>query len=554
MAVAAASGLIWRIKVSHAVATAIAPAGAVFTALALATGMLWAIRCGALTGRGTIRAWCSELVLLFLFLGYLALRSAIDDENRADRASALLAIGGHRQCAAGALLGATGGTRCTEGPTVLRAKAAPPACHALAAADLGAGAITCYFVAVMLTRARAEVLRRERSGGWLAEALGTEPMAEFFHMSGYAFYVWTVLSVWARRCCVLNVWWAWRNLQRERSPRSAAPRHARSLHEHARASGACGWCWASSVASRSRSGLALRADQPAASVTATPTRVLEEHIPAGQALPARRHGAGRQRAAHPGQPRRATSSSPTTTTRYRCATTSVLPDLFKENSGRGGQWPAWMSTACSSPTRCWPSTTRTTCRPRVDKALKKGRVAAARPSPASTALKPRSHFPHDSRNRSVRDDPRAAAGGSAGLLRARGSMARRSERWMQAVYPAVAGQFVLLALAFGCLVWSFVNNDFSVQLVAAHSNTALPVYYRVAAAPGQPRGQPAVLGVRAVGVDAGGGGVLHQPAAALRRARAGRARPASASASCCSRWPPPIPSSACSPRRPMAWT
>jgi cytochrome c-type biogenesis protein CcmF len=44
----------------------------------------------------------------------------------------------------------------------------------------------------------------------------------------------------------------------------------------------------------------------------------------------------------------------------------------------------------------------------------------------------------------------------------------------------VAGQFVLLGLAFGCLVWSFVNNDFSVKLVAAHSNTALPIYYRIA--------------------------------------------------------------------------
>ncbi len=57
---------------------------------------------------------------------------------------------------------------------------------------------------------------------------------------------------------------------------------------------------------------------------------------------------------------------------------------------------------------------------------------------------------------------------------------RSQQRWMQAVYPAVAGQFVLLGLAFGCLVWSFVNNDFSVKLVTAHSNTALPIYYRIA--------------------------------------------------------------------------
>ena len=56
------------------------------------------------------------------------------------------------------------------------------------------------------------------------------------------------------------------------------------------------------------------------------------------------------------------------------------------------------------------------------------------------------------------------------------------QRWIAAVYPAVAGQFVLLALAFGCLIWSFVHNDFSVRMVAGHSNSALPVYYRVAAA------------------------------------------------------------------------
>jgi cytochrome c-type biogenesis protein CcmF len=57
---------------------------------------------------------------------------------------------------------------------------------------------------------------------------------------------------------------------------------------------------------------------------------------------------------------------------------------------------------------------------------------------------------------------------------------KKQDRWMRAVIPAVSGQFVMLALAFGCLVWSFVHNDFSVKLVAGHSNTALPIYYRVA--------------------------------------------------------------------------
>jgi cytochrome c-type biogenesis protein CcmF len=65
---------------------------------------------------------------------------------------------------------------------------------------------------------------------------------------------------------------------------------------------------------------------------------------------------------------------------------------------------------------------------------------------------------------------------------------RGQQRWMQAVYPAVAGQFVLLALAFGCLTWSFVHNDFTVRLVAGNSNTALPIYFRVAAVWGNHEG------------------------------------------------------------------
>jgi cytochrome c-type biogenesis protein CcmF len=65
---------------------------------------------------------------------------------------------------------------------------------------------------------------------------------------------------------------------------------------------------------------------------------------------------------------------------------------------------------------------------------------------------------------------------------------RGLQRWTQAVYPAVAGQFVLLGLAFGCLIWSFVHNDFSVKMVAGHSNSALPVYFRVAAAWGNHEG------------------------------------------------------------------
>lgn len=55
------------------------------------------------------------------------------------------------------------------------------------------------------------------------------------------------------------------------------------------------------------------------------------------------------------------------------------------------------------------------------------------------------------------------------------------ERWIAAVTPAVAGQFVMVALAVGCLVAAFVGYDFSVAYVADNSNSALPLFYRVTA-------------------------------------------------------------------------
>jgi cytochrome c-type biogenesis protein CcmF len=55
------------------------------------------------------------------------------------------------------------------------------------------------------------------------------------------------------------------------------------------------------------------------------------------------------------------------------------------------------------------------------------------------------------------------------------------DRWIAAVAPAVAGQFVMIATAVGCLITSFVTFDFSVRYVAENSNSALPLFYRVAA-------------------------------------------------------------------------
>ena len=80
-------------RLSGMMAAALAPTGALFTFIALWTGSLW----GKPTW-GTYWVWdarlTSELILLFLYLGFIALRASIDDPRRADRAAAVLAIVG----------------------------------------------------------------------------------------------------------------------------------------------------------------------------------------------------------------------------------------------------------------------------------------------------------------------------------------------------------------------------------------------------------------------------------------------------------------------------
>ena len=58
---------------------------------------------------------------------------------------------------------------------------------------------------------------------------------------------------------------------------------------------------------------------------------------------------------------------------------------------------------------------------------------------------------------------------------------RLKPSWMAVSRSAVAGQFVFVVMAFACLVYSFVNNDFSVRYVASNSNSHLPLFYQVAA-------------------------------------------------------------------------
>jgi heme exporter protein C len=169
MAVAAAIGLVWRIKLAHAVAAAAAPIGASFTALALATGAIW--------GKPTWGTWwvwdarlTSELLLLFLYAGVMALRASIDDRDRADRASALLAIVGvvnlpiiHYSVYWWNTL--------HQPPTLTRIGKPTMAGEMLWPLLVMLLGFTLYFGAVLLVRLRAEILRRERDASWLRTEL-----------------------------------------------------------------------------------------------------------------------------------------------------------------------------------------------------------------------------------------------------------------------------------------------------------------------------------------------------------------------------------------------
>ena len=93
VAASAAAALIWRHPLAEVAGRAMAPVGAVFTAIALVTGSIW--------GKpmwGTWWVWdarlTSVLILFFIYLGYMALHDAFDDPQRGTRAASILAVVG----------------------------------------------------------------------------------------------------------------------------------------------------------------------------------------------------------------------------------------------------------------------------------------------------------------------------------------------------------------------------------------------------------------------------------------------------------------------------
>lgn len=151
-------GLVFGTRLSPLLSRALAPTGAVFTAIALWTGAAW--------GKPTWGTWwvwdarlTSELILLFLYLAYLALVSSIEDPRRADNAGAILLLAGVVNVPI-IYFSVQWWSTLHQGSTI-RFDAAPTMTHTmLIGMLLMAGACWAYSIAAALARVRCLVTER----------------------------------------------------------------------------------------------------------------------------------------------------------------------------------------------------------------------------------------------------------------------------------------------------------------------------------------------------------------------------------------------------------
>ena len=160
----AALGLAFNTRLSAMMAHAIAPTGALFAFLSLWTGALW--------GRPTWGAYwvwdarlTSELVLFFLYLGYMALHAAIDDPRRGDRASAVLALVGVINVPI-IYFSVQWWNTLHQGASVSLTRAPSMASTMLSGMLVMALAFWMYSIAAALARVRAIMLEREAHMQW----------------------------------------------------------------------------------------------------------------------------------------------------------------------------------------------------------------------------------------------------------------------------------------------------------------------------------------------------------------------------------------------------
>ncbi len=166
MAFWAAVGWIFNTRLSSLMARALAPSGALFTFLALWTGALW--------GRPTWGTWwvwdarlTSELILLFLYIGFMALQAATDDPRRGDRAGALLALVGVVNIPI-IYFSVEWWNTLHQGATIRLTEAPSMADTMLLGLVLCTAGLWAYAIAATLRRLRCLVLEREQSTLWVA--------------------------------------------------------------------------------------------------------------------------------------------------------------------------------------------------------------------------------------------------------------------------------------------------------------------------------------------------------------------------------------------------
>jgi heme exporter protein C len=159
-----AASLIWKTRMAAMMAQALAPTGAMFAFVSLWTGAFW--------GRptwGTYWVWdarlTSTLILLFLYLGFMALRAAIDDPRRADKASALLALVGVVNVPI-IYFSVRWWNTLHQGASVSLTSSPKMAQTMLLAMLLMAFAAWFYTIAVALNRVRSLILEREAHADW----------------------------------------------------------------------------------------------------------------------------------------------------------------------------------------------------------------------------------------------------------------------------------------------------------------------------------------------------------------------------------------------------
>jgi heme exporter protein C len=165
MAFWAAVGLVLNTRLSSMMASALAPTGAQFTFLALWTGALW--------GKPTWGAWwvwdarlTSELILLFLYIGFMALQAAISDPRRADRAGAVLALVGVVNVPV-IYFSVQWWNTLHQGSSVSLRSAPTMATLMLQGMLIMTLALWAYAIAATLQRLRTIVLERERPTEWV---------------------------------------------------------------------------------------------------------------------------------------------------------------------------------------------------------------------------------------------------------------------------------------------------------------------------------------------------------------------------------------------------